>query len=270
MSINVVLAGVLAAALVGAPAAPRVGVPPGAGREPGSYVVRASVASHRVVEDSGFVEVSGRILPRLAHEPVILQQRVAGSSRWKRTDRGATRKGGTFYLLDMPSTPGVRYYRVVKPGSRGLRTGTSRPMRVVVLDYEWSSLLGRHVALQNVSTRPVDVSGTPLDGVLTLVDPSQPAYADFDLGGRCEEVEFGTGMAKTSAPGSVGWAKVHQDVVDDVTEVYNSSDSSDSSDPAFYSGLSVAGAGRIRIELGATSTPAGYPSVFKLKAFCAA
>lgn len=269
MSFNAVLAGVLAAALAGAPVAPRAGAQPGVDREAGSYVVRASVASHRVVEDSGFVEVSGRILPRLAHEPVVLQQRVAGSSRWKRTDRGATRKGGTFYLLDMPSTPGVRYYRVVKPGSHGRRTGTSKPMRVVVLDYEWSSLLGRHVALQNVSTSPVDVAGTPVDGRLTIVDPAQPGYAEFDLGGRCEEVEVGTGMAKTSAPGSVGWARLHRDVVEDVTEIYNSEDSGGGA-PTLYSGLSVADAGRIRIELGATPMPAGYPSVFKLKAFCAA
>ncbi|MFM6852300.1 MAG: hypothetical protein ACKOVB_24695, partial [Terrabacter sp.] len=258
----------LAAALVGALMTPGVGVQPGADRGPRSYDVRASVESHRVVEDSGFVQVSGRIVPRLAREPVILQQRVAGSSRWKTTDRGATRRGGTFYLLDLPSTPGVRYYRVVKPGSHGLRTGSSRPMRVVVLDYEWSSLLGRHVALQNVSTAPADVAGTPRDGRLTLVDPSQPGYADFDLGGRCEEIEVGTGMAKTSAPGSVGWARVHQDVVEDVTEVYNSSDGSNSG-PAFYSGLPVTDAGRIRIELGATATPAGYPSLFTLRAFCA-
>jgi hypothetical protein len=199
---------------------------------------------------------------------VVLQQRVAGSSRWKRTDRGATTKGGKFYLLDMPSTPGVRYYRVVKPASHGLRTGTSKPMRVVVLDYEWSSLLGRHVALHNVSTTPVDVAGTPLDGRLTLVDPSQPAYADFDLGGRCELLEIGTGMAKTSAPGSVGWAKLRQDVVEGVTEVYDSEDSGGGA-PTIYSGLSVADAGRIRIDLGATPAPAGYPSVFKLRAFCA-
>lgn len=268
MMVKVGLASVLAAALVGALVTPGVGVQPGADRGPRSYDVRASVESHRVVEDSGFVQVSGRIVPRLAREPVILQQRVAGSSRWKTTDRGATRRGGAFYLLDLPSTPGVRYYRVVKPGSHGLRTGSSRPMRVVVLDYEWSSLLGRHVALQNVSPAPVDVAGTPLDGRLTLVDPSQLGYADFDLGGRCELLEVGAGMGKTSAPASVGWAKLHQDAVDDVTEVYNS-DNSSNSGPSIYSGLSIAGAGRVRIELGASTAPAGYPSVFKLRVFCA-
>ncbi|KRE94168.1 hypothetical protein ASG76_12335 [Nocardioides sp. Soil774] len=267
MSFNVALVGVLAAALVGVPVAPRAGVQPGADRAPRSYTVRASVASHRVVEDSGFVEVSGRVLPRFAHEPVILQQRVAGSSRWKRTDRGATTRGGKFYLLDMPSTPGLRHYRVVKPGSHGLRAGTSKPMRVVVLDYEWASLLGRHVALQNVSTQPVDVAGTPRDGGITLVDPSQLGYAEFDLAGRCELVEVGTGMAKTSAPGSVGWAYVHRDDVEDVTEVYRSDYSGDG--PSLYGGLPVAGAGRVRIELGANPTPPGYPSVFKLRAFCA-
>lgn len=266
MIVDVVLAGVLAAALA-APVAPRAEVQPTVDREPRSFTVRASLASHRVVEDSGFVEVSGRVLPGFAREQVVLQQRVAGSSRWKRTDRGATTKGGKFYLLDLPRTPGVRYYRVVKPGSHGLRTGSSRPMRVVVLDYEWSSLLGRHVALQNVSTAPVDVAGTPLEGRLTLIDPSQLGYADFDLG-RCELLEVGAGMAKTSAPASVGWAKLHQDAVDDVTEVYNSDNSSDSG-PSTYSGLSVAGAGRVRIELGASTAPAGYPAVFKLRVFCA-
>jgi hypothetical protein len=267
MAINVVLVGVLAAALLGAPVTPRAGDEPGVDREPRSYTVRASVESHRVVEDSGFVEVSGRVLPRFVREPVILQQRVAGGSRWKTTDRGATRKGGKFYLLDMPRTPGLRYYRVVKPGSHGLRTGTSKPLRVVVLDYEWTSLLGRHVALQNVSTPPVDVAGTPLDGGLTLIDPSQPGYAEFDLAGRCELVEVGTGMAKTSAPGSVGWAYLHQDDVEDVTEVYRSDYSGDG--PTLYGGLPVAGAGHVRIELGATPTPPGHPSVFKLRAFCA-
>jgi hypothetical protein len=268
MSFNVVLAGVLATALVGAPVAPVTDEQPGVDRAPRSYTVQASVERHRVVEDSGFVEVSGRVLPRFVREPVVLQQRVAGSSRWKTTDRGVTRKGGQFYLIDMPRTPGARYYRVVKPGSRGLRTGTSKPLRVVVLDYEWTSLLRRHVALQNVGTQPVDVAGTPLDGGLTLVDPAQPGYADVDLGGRCELLEVGTGMAKTSAPGSVGWAYVRQDDVEDVTEVYRSDYSGDG--PTIYSGLNVAGAERVRIELGAAPTPAGHPSVFKLRAFCAA
>lgn len=267
MTVKVVLAGVLAAALVGAPVAPGAGVQPGADREPRSWTVRAGVESHRVVEDSGFVTVTGRIVPRVAHEPVILQQRVAGRSRWTTTDRGVTRKGGTFYLLDLPSTPGLRFYRVVKPGAHGLRTGTSRPLRVVVLDYAWTSLLGRHVTLQNVSTQPVDVGGTPLDGVLTLADPAQSGYADYDLGGRCELVEVGTGMTKASAPGSVGMAYLRRDDGEDVTEVYRSDYSGDG--PTLYSGLSVAGAARIRIELGATSAPPGYPSVFKLRAFCA-
>lgn len=267
MVINFVLAGLLATALLGGSVALDEVANADAVREPRSYTVRATLESHRVVEDSGFVKVSGRVLPRIVREPVILQQRVAGGSRWKTTDRGATTKGGKFYLLDMPRTPGLRYYRVVKPGSHGLSKGTSKPVRVVVLDYEWTSLLGRHVALQNVSTQPVDVAGTPLDGGLTLVDPSQPGYAVFDLGGRCELIEVGTGMAKTSAPGSVGWAYLHREGVEDVTEVYRSDYSGDG--PSLYGGLSVAGAGRVRIELGATPTPPGHPSVFKLRAFCA-
>ena len=64
--VKVGLASVLAAALVGALVTPGVGVQPGADRGPRSYDVRASVESHRVVEDSGFVQVSGRIVPRLA------------------------------------------------------------------------------------------------------------------------------------------------------------------------------------------------------------
>lgn len=268
MVIKVVLAGLLATALLGGTVALDEVANTDAVREPRSYTVRATLESRRVVEDSGFVEVDGRVFPPTVGERVILQQRLVGSGRWKTTDQGATRKGGRFWLSDLPRTPGVRYYRVVKPPSGGLGGGTSASLEVTVLDYDWTSLVGRHVVRENLSTQPVDVAGSRLDGRLTLVDPGQAAFVEYNLDGRCELLDVGAGMTATSDPGSEGWVTLNRDGVEEQSSTYYSEDAAGGASLSLD--VDVAHTRRLRLDFRGTQTPPGYPSVFKLRAFCRA
>lgn len=236
-------------------------------RTKSGYVVRATVDDDRVVEDDGFVHVTGRVTPSAVGEGVILQQR-RGTGPWKKADWSPIRDGGTFSLLDFPTTPGVRHYRVVKPASRGVAAGTSAPMRVVVLDYEWRSLLGTEVALANLTRDPVDVLGTRQEGRLTLTDPSQTGLAEYDLGGRCALIKVGAGMAARSAIDSRGWIARTDDGVEDAFTVYDSDDGTWGS-AAIIENVAT-GTRRLQLLFHATETPRGYPSLTGVKAFCRA
>ena len=255
-------------AVVGVPSATGTSAAAGDGvRHQRPYTVLASVEEHRVVEDVGFAMVSGRVTPKAVGTQVILQQRLRGSTRWRTTDRTRTTRTSRFTLMDMPRTPGVRYYRVVKPASGGLDAGVSAPLRVVVLDYEWRSLLGQQTSKENLSRQPADLIGTARVGRLTMVDPGLPASIEFDLDGRCELLELGAGMARPSAPESEGWALLNRDGAEDGFYAYHTDDMGGfgASTITDY----ITGTDHLVVKLGSTLAPPGYTSLSGIKAFCA-
>ena len=97
-----------------------------------SYSVSARINKSEVISDEAAVRITGSVRPRAAGQVVLLQQRLDGRNRWKKSGQARIKASGRFVLKDSPTVAGVRFYRVAKPASNGMRAGTSRELRLEV------------------------------------------------------------------------------------------------------------------------------------------
>lgn len=148
--------------------------------------------------------------PRAAGEIVVLQQRLDGTKRWKKSSQGKIRANGRFVLRDEPSTPGVRFYRVLKPASNGTKAGTSRELGLAV--WTWERLTDRSIGAYS----GIDYGGPQFgtvyypDSIFNVV-AGKPGYVEYTLGRKARSLRASFALTDTSASGATGTVTVTVD-----------------------------------------------------------
>jgi len=254
----VALAPVAALTTTGGPAA--AGPAPSLERAPG-YSVSARINTSEVVAGEDSVRISGTVRPRATGQVVVLQQRLDGTKRWKKSGQARVRANGRYVLRDHPSTPGVRYYRVVKPASAGVRAGTSRELKLAV--WSWELLHDRLIGAYSGVTYDAPQFGTETyPATLVTTVAGRPGYVEYTLGGKCRALRASYALTDGSATGASGSVTVTVDGA----PVWSVSLGTGSIDRDRV--LDVTGAFRIRFDLTSSGSPAGYTAVGTPEVLC--
>lgn len=227
-----------------------------------TYSVVARINQSEVVSGEDVVRIAGSVKPRAVGQVVVLQQRLDGKKGWKKSSQGVIKQNGSFVLRDRPSAPGIRFYRVVKAASGGVKAGTSRQLRLEV--WSWQRLVDRaHGAYNGVGFWETPQFGTETypDSIVDYT-PGSPAYVEFTLGGKCRSLRASYALTDTSASGANGTVRLTVDGVgvlgvnlatgtivrDHVTD--------------------VTGAFRIRFDFTSSYIPAGYAAIGTPEVLC--
>jgi hypothetical protein len=226
-----------------------------------AYKVTAKANLEVAVAREDTVKVRGRVTPRAAGQKVVLQQRVGENPRWKRTGTAKVRRNGTYVLEDRPTTPGSREYRVLKPGSRGIKKGWSKPVAVEV--YRWQKLASRRVGpSENISTTSVYIGAGLATRSLVSIEPGVPASVEYTLGRKCVQLRARYALTDQSATGSSGEISVSADGAVRTTHSLAVGTIVDD-EP-----LDVSDVFRLKIDISTTATPAAYAAVATPEVLC--
>jgi hypothetical protein len=226
-----------------------------------AYKVTAKANLEVAVAREDTVKVRGRVTPRAAGQKVVLQQRVGENPRWKRTGTAKVRRNGTYVLEDRPTTPGSREYRVLKPGSRGIKKGWSKPVAVEV--YRWQKLASRRVGpSENISTTSVYIGAGLATRSLVNIEPGVPASVEYTLGRKCVQLRARYALTDQSATGSSGEISVSADGAVRTTHSLAVGTIVDD-EP-----LDVSDVFRLKIDISTTATPAAYAAVATPEVLC--
>ncbi len=174
-----------------------------------AYSVSAKANIDVAVAKEDTVKVRGRVSPKARGEKVILQQRVGNKKRWVVTGKARIKANGTYKLTDKPSSPGSREYRVLKPGSKGLAKGFSKPVAVEV--YRWEKLGYRTFAGAGFSGTGVTIGTEYYSASLATTTPGTAATAEFTLGRKCTAMRATYALTDSSLTGSSGAVVVSAD-----------------------------------------------------------
>jgi hypothetical protein len=226
-----------------------------------AYKVTAKANLEVAVAREDTVKVRGRVTPRAAGQKVVLQQRVGENPRWKRTGTAKVRRNGTYVLEDRPTTPGSREYRVLKPGSRGIKKGWSKPVAVEV--YRWQKLASRRMGpSENISTTSVYIGAGLATRSLVNIEPGVPASVEYTLGRKCVQLRARYALTDQSATGSSGEISVSADGAVRTTHSLAVGTIVDD-EP-----LDVSDVFRLKIDISTTATPAAYAAVATPEVLC--
>lgn len=219
-----------------------------------TYSVSARINASEVIAGEDAVRITGTVRPRAAGQVVVLQQRFDDTKRWKKSGQGKVKASGRFVLRDEPSTPGVRFYRVVKPASGGAKAGMSRELRLAV--WSWEPLYGRAVGAHDGFVYDNPQFGTEYyPGSITNSVPGKLAYVEYTLGGKARSLRASYALTDGSASGATGTVTVAVDG----SAVWTVSLGTGSIDRDRV--IDVTGAFRIRFDLTSSGTPAGYAAI---------
>jgi hypothetical protein len=226
-----------------------------------AYKVTAKANLEVAVAREDTVKVRGRVTPKAAGQKVVLQQRVGENPRWKRTGTAKVRRNGTYLLEDRPTTPGSREYRVLKPGSRGIKKGWSKPVAVEV--YRWQKLASRRMGpSENISTTSVYIGAGLATRSLVNIEPGVPASVEYTLGRKCVQLRARYALTDQSATGSSGVISVSADGAVRTTHSLAVGTIVDD-EP-----LDVSDVFRLKIDISTTATPAAYAAVATPEVLC--
>lgn len=229
-------------------------------RRAAAYKVSARINADTAVAREDVVKVKGRVKPKAAGEKVVLQQRMDGKKRWKKSGTAKIRKNGTYVLKDDPSTIGTRFYRVVKPASDGLKKGMSKELELVV--YGWEALAWRAPGpVTNMAFGHVLVGTDSFGSSISSATAGEPSSVEYTLGDKCTSLRATYALTDASASGATGTVTLSVDgavkvnealaigtikeVVTDVTDAF-----------------------RIRYDFVGTATPAAYPAAADAEVLC--
>ena len=175
------------------------------------YRVVATINRAEVIADEDAVRITGRVKPAAAGQPVVLQQRAEGSKRWKRSGTAKVKATGRFVLKDAPSSPGVRFYRVLKPAGNGLAAGRSRELKLSV--WAWGRLANRVAGANTGIFRDTTTYfGTePYRSSLTTQTAGTPGFIEYTLGRKCRTLRATYALTDDSATGATGTVTVSVD-----------------------------------------------------------
>ena len=226
-----------------------------------AYKVTAKANLEVAVAKEDTVKVRGRVTPKAAGQKVILLQRVGNKKKWTRTGNAKVRRNGTYVLKDRPTAPGTREYRVLKPGSRGIKKGFSKPVQVEV--YRWQKLASRRVGpSENLTTTSVYIGAGLATRSLVNIEPGIPASVEYTLNRKCVELRARYALTDQSATGSSGAISVsgdgavlttHSLAVGTIVEEET---------------LDVSDVFRLKIDLSTTATPAAYAAMATPEVLC--
>ena len=101
----------------------------------GAYKPTLTASTHTVMADKKVV-LSGKVKPATKGGKVIIEKRVNGKE-WKEETRTTMSKSGKFSYTDKPDTAGVRQYRAVVPKHKKHKLGTSKPVSVTVMRWQY-------------------------------------------------------------------------------------------------------------------------------------
>ncbi|MBD3914951.1 NPCBM/NEW2 domain-containing protein [Nocardioides hwasunensis] len=175
-----------------------------------TYTVTAKANLSEAVAKEDVVKVRGRVTPKAAGEKVVLQQRVGNKKKWTVTGNAKVKRNGTYLLTDKPSTPGPREYRVLKPGSRGIAKGFSKPVEVQV--YRWEKLVSRTAGPRvNLDSTGVLIGAEYFGQSLATSVAGTPSSVEYTLGRKCTEMRATYALTDSSATGSSGAINVTGD-----------------------------------------------------------
>lgn len=177
-----------------------------------TYKVTAKANIDVAVAKEDTVKIRGRVTPKAWKQKVVLQQRVGDKKKWRKTDKVMVKRNGRFLLKDTPTTPGMREYRVLKPGHKGIRKGYSKPMAVEV--YRWEKLGNWGTGPQENLLRTGAVIGTEYYGASFMNAVSgTPAYVEYTLARKCTQLRSTYALTDSSVSGSSGAIVVSADGV---------------------------------------------------------
>ena len=175
-----------------------------------AYTVTAKANISVAVAKEDTVKVRGRVTPKAAGDKVVLQQRVGNKKTWKATAKATIKRNGTYLLKDKPTTPGSREYRVLKPGTRGVQKGISKPMAVEV--YRWDKLAFRTPGpTTNFTPTGVNIGAEYYGQSLATTTAGTPSSVEYTLGRKCIEMRASYALTDESASGSTGSVTVTGD-----------------------------------------------------------
>ncbi len=169
-----------------------------------TYSVTAKVNTDTAIAKEDTVKVKGRVTPKAKGQKVILQQRVGNKKKWTVTGSAKIKKNGTYKLTDKPTTPGSREYRVLKPGSNGIKKGFSKPVQVEV--YRWENLAYR-TAGPNTNITPaggVNIGAQFYGASLFTSRPQHRVDHRVHAGPQCTQQRATYALTDESATGATG------------------------------------------------------------------
>ncbi len=176
----------------------------------GSYSVTAKVNKTTAIGKETTIKVKGRVTPKAAGQKVILQQRVGNKKSWKATGTAKVKGNGSYVLKDVPSTPGKRQYRVLKPASNGVGKGFSPSLDVEV--FSWGRLTARPVGpLQNVQFNTALIATDSYGSSIVTVTPNTASSIEYTLGRKCLELRATYALTDQSESGASGAVTVSAD-----------------------------------------------------------
>ena len=226
-----------------------------------AYKVTAKANLDVAVATEDTVKVRGRVTPRAAGEKVVLQQRVGSKKKWTATGSAKVKGNGTYVLKDKPSTTGAREYRVLKPGSRGISKGYSKPVEVQV--YRWEKLINRASGPSvNLAPAGVLIGAEYFGQSLATTTSGTPSSIEYTLGRKCTDLRATYALTDSSATGSSGAVTVSADGA--VLAAHPLAVGTIVADEV----LDVSDVFRLKLDLSTTATPAAVASVATPEVLC--
>lgn len=257
---NRITAFTAAAALAVAPlalAAPTTAAPAKAG----SYSVTAKVNKTVAIGEETTIKVRGKVTPKAAGQKVILQQRVGNKKSWKATGDAKIKGNGSYVLKDVPSTPGKRQYRVLKPASNGVKKGFSPSLDVEV--YSWGRLTARPAGpAQNVQFNGALIATDYYASSILTATPGTASSIEYTVGRKCLQLRSTYALTDQSASGSSGAVVVTADGT--VKASHALSVGTVVADEV----VDITDAFRIKFDLSTSATPAAYAAVATPEVLC--
>lgn len=227
-----------------------------------AYKVVASINRTEVVAGEDTVRITGKVKPKAAGQKVLLQQRPEASKRWRKSGTATIKSSGRFVLKDEPSKAGVRYYRVVKPASDGMKSGTSRELRLEV--WGWTSLTwwpaGANSGLWVGAYTTFGAVG--YDDSLVLKTAGTAGYVEYTLGKKCRSLRATYALTDDSVTGASGSVSVSVDGSPVVT--HSLATGTIVEDHV----IDVTNSFRVRFDLAGSATPAGRAAVGYPEVLC--
>ena len=252
------LAPVVTAASAPAPA-------PEVHRSAAAFKVIAAIDKTEVVAGEDTVRITGRVRPNAAGQKVVLQQRLDGTTRWKKSGTATIKPSGRFVLKDGPSAnhAGVRFYRVLKPAADGVKAATSRELQLDVWAWydltDWFSAGAHSGVLLGV---PTQFGAEPYYYSLVQETAGTPGYVEYTLGKKVRGLRGSYALTDDSVTGASGSVKVSVDGTAVVTHPLVTGTLVED-----YV-LDVTNAFRVRFDLVGSATPAGRSAVGDPEVLC--
>lgn len=229
-------------------------------RRAAAYKVSARISADTAVAREDIIKVKGRVKPKAAGEKIVLQQRMDGKKRWKKSGTAKIRKNGTYVLKDDPSAAGTRFYRVVKPAADGMKKGISKELELVV--YAWEALAWRAPGpMKNMVFGHVLIGTDSFGSSISSATAGEPSSVEYTLGGKCTSLRSTYALTDASATGATGTLTLTVDGSVKVNEALTIG-------PGKEVTTDVTDAFRIRYDFAGTATPAAYPTAADAEVLC--